>query len=343
MSKHKFQIGLLAVVFLVLLRVSIGWHFLYEGLHKFNPRHEFSAESFLAVAKGPTAELFYMLLPDLDGVGRLAVAEIEEDGKKFLTFPVYEDAWLRFRAQFEKQFAPDEDQIEEMDAVHLQFLQSLRSGAADVSQAIEQYKGGLERHRAEVASGTNNAAHQQARNWDGMMKLRTETKQWLSELNGMSVGLQNGFWRILSSEQQAIGKNPAIVTRPEKTWVPNPIIPKQLDAMNMGVTIALTAIGACLMLGLCTRLACLGGAAFLASVVLSQFPLANIYPQMPSMIGHFMFVSKDFIEMLALLALMAMPSGRWGGLDFFLWNFGGKCVCKKYGCCADEESKTGDA
>ena len=58
---------------LVILRLSLGCHFLYEGVWKItNP--EFSAEPFLTEAKGPAAPLFYAMLDDIDGRRRLQVA-----------------------------------------------------------------------------------------------------------------------------------------------------------------------------------------------------------------------------------------------------------------------------
>jgi thiosulfate dehydrogenase [quinone] large subunit len=45
---------------LVIVRVLIGWHFLYEGWVKvFNP--DWSAESFLNAAQGPLASIFYRM------------------------------------------------------------------------------------------------------------------------------------------------------------------------------------------------------------------------------------------------------------------------------------------
>ena len=43
-----------------------------------------------------------------------------------------------------------------------------------------------------------------------------------------------------------------------------------MKQINFAVTFALTAIGLCLMLGLCTPLAALGGACFMCFVVLTQ-------------------------------------------------------------------------
>ena len=105
-----------------------------------------------------------------------------------------------------------------------------------------------------------------------------------------------------------------------------------LDAM---VTVGLTAIGLCLILGLCTRLAALGGACFLVNVVLSQFPWPTVYPYSPDMVGHFMIFNKDGIELLILLLIAALPAGRWGGLDWFLWNLVGKNLYRWYGIESD--------
>ena len=101
------------------------------------------------------------------------------------------------------------------------------------------------------------------------------------------------------------------------------------------VTVGLTAIGLCLILGLCTRLAALGGACFLVNVVLSQFPWPTVYPYSPDMVGHFMIFNKDGIELLILLLIAALPAGRWGGLDWFLWNLVGKNLYRWYGIESD--------
>jgi hypothetical protein len=35
--------------------------------------------------------------------------------------------------------------------------------------------------------------------------------------------------------------------------------------------------------------------------------------------GHYLWVNKNIIEMLALLALMTLPTGRWLGLDGLIY------------------------
>jgi uncharacterized membrane protein YphA (DoxX/SURF4 family) len=106
-----------------------------------------------------------------------------------------------------------------------------------------------------------------------------------------------------------------------------------MEQINFAVTYSLTAIGACLLLGLCTRLAALGGAAFMAFVVMTQPAFPGIYPPDSPIVGHALLVNKDFIEMVALLTIAAIGAGRWGGLDFFL------CRRRGCGCCAGKPTK----
>lgn len=292
-----------------------------------------------------------MFLPDLNGVERLVVEDVtviqNEKEVQITTFPVYEEAWRTWREKFEaKYFLSDEQlnkydqetadavrklyerQRKELNEIHAMYLKTLRSGAVDLEKKIDQYRGSFERHKASRV-GLNGVGHQQERDWNQMTTLRAEAKGWITELDATGEGLRNGFWRVLTEDQKAYGQMPDIVTAPERVWVPNPITESQMQALDLAVTYGLTAIGLCLMLGLCTRLAALGGIIFLINVMLTTFPISSIYPPMPDMVGHFMFVSKDFIELVALLVIISLPVGRWAGLDFFLWNMIGKRFCRK--------------
>ena len=334
-------IGFIAVILFVVLRLSIGWHFFYEGLHKFNPRHEFSAKGFLGLAKGPTAELYYMMLPDLHGFVRLQIDPKEdvkpyeyvyfEENKektdkidKLPTLPIYEEAWTNFKKSFESKYKPNEKQQKEIDAIFGQYIRSLREYAAEIETPVQEYEKSDDRFHAEVAKNTNDAPHQRQRNWDAEMAYRGEAGVWIAELNKMGAGLHSAFGRVISPE---LGGNPSfLVTAPEKPSVPVPFFKSHMQMLDLTVSYALTAIGLCMLLGLCNRLACLGAAAFLFNVVLTTFPWPGIYPPLPDMIGHFLFVNKDFVEMVACLLLASVPVGRWGGLDFFLYHLGGKKI-----------------
>ena len=86
--------------------------------------------------------------------------------------------------------------------------------------------------------------------------------------------------------------------------------------------ITLTILGAMLLLGLCTRFA-----AIMAAVMLFMFYAAMPpWPGVPEIPGpeHSFIVNKNFIEVIALLAIAALPTGRWFGVDGMLGHWFGR-------------------
>jgi uncharacterized membrane protein YphA (DoxX/SURF4 family) len=71
-----------------------------------------------------------------------------------------------------------------------------------------------------------------------------------------------------------------------------------------------------LLVGLCTRLAAIAGAGMLMSFYMVWPP----FPGVPEAVGpeHSLIVNKNFIEALALLAIAALPTGTWFGLDAWI-------------------------
>jgi uncharacterized membrane protein YphA (DoxX/SURF4 family) len=70
LADYRRQLGVGAIIALVLLRLAIGWHFFREGLDKLSYDYgtrqyhvAFSAESFLSQAKGPLADRFHAWAP----------------------------------------------------------------------------------------------------------------------------------------------------------------------------------------------------------------------------------------------------------------------------------------
>lgn len=349
--KNRYCLPCYAIVFIVLLRIGIGWHFFYEGVHKFDPAAEFTSEGFLGIAKGVTAELYYWMLPDLDGIQRIQLGKVkDESGKDVTTFVAYEDAWQKYFKDYLTKY-PDVNK-DEAKAIFDRYLGSLRAGAADVEKDIEAFLKSRERFHEIRRTTRNDASFEQERRWNMMMKYRREAAGWTKMLNTMGNGLQSDLGRL--ADPELAGQKGQIVTAPEKQLIPpnkftniqiavpdieltlppkNSYTPSldvslrsRMDAMDLAVMFGLSAIGLCLMIGFCNRLACLGGIAFLVNVVLTTYPVPGVYPEIPSQIGNFMFVSKDVVELLALLVLASIPAGRWGGLDYFLWNYGGKQI-----------------
>jgi thiosulfate dehydrogenase [quinone] large subunit len=79
----------------------------------------------------------------------------------------------------------------------------------------------------------------------------------------------------------------------------------------------LTLVGACLILGLFTRLASVAGIGFLLLFYLCNPPFVGYFYSIPSE-GSYLIVNKNLVEVCALLVILVTGSGRFAGLDRIL-------------------------
>jgi uncharacterized membrane protein YphA (DoxX/SURF4 family) len=333
------------VAALVVLRLSLGCHFLYEGWWKVKNADIFSAAPFLSEAKGPFAPLYYSMLPDLEGRERLGIVEEEDstspsgkkfaiaaekddkgkpavaddkgaDGKLIEKYRVYKldafvNAWKGFLENVDRSYGLTTDQKQQAEALLDKYVVSAREYVTDNEEEIVSHFESRKRFAADQKAGNNGAAHQREGAWKRERVYRSEANKWLANLEGMGKDYQEAVWEMLTPEQRANGQF-------SKGW--NVLAWGRGDQINFAVTFALTAIGLCLMLGFFTRLAALGGAAFMLNVVLTQPAWPGLYPPDPAVVGHAMLINKDFIEMVALAVIATTAVGRWGGLDYFVHN-----------------------
>jgi uncharacterized membrane protein YphA (DoxX/SURF4 family) len=319
------------VVALVALRLSLGCHFLYEGVWKversdfrYDDRWKpeggdpFTARPFLALAKGPVSGFFYAMVPDINARQRLRV-ETDAKGKKSIDDSGIADRWNQVRQEFVEFYRPSDASDAAAADAHAKlakgaqetfdkFHKQLKEYLADNVDDIAAYLGSLDRFEKDPERHQT-APFQKEGRWQRMMKLREEADKWIRDIEGQERAYAHELYSLLDEKQKERGLPPA-------GW--NPFKWDQMKQINLAVTFALTAIGLCLMLGLCTRLAALGGACFMCFVVLTQFPFPGIYPPDPHVVGHALLINKDFVEMVALLVIAATGAGRWGGLDVFV-------------------------
>ncbi len=323
-----------------------------------NPDNGFSAKGFLGQAKGPTKGFYYMFLPDLGGEARLQMSEVyrtelSDDGNVVpgsskrigWTLPVFEKQWFEYFKEYcQKYNLNDPDaapQLKAAKAIMSQYVLSLREYTLENREEIRGFVASKARFEKALKSTKNNAEYQRIRDWDAQMKYRNEGEKFAKTPNDMGANMELALWDVLTPEQKEAGRLPELAYGSNRNCLMRAVAklpfiekfahPTTMGLLDLTVTLGLSAIGLCLMLGFCTRLAALGGACFMFNVVLSQFPWPTVYPYPSDMIGHSMVCNKDSIEMMLLLLLAALPSGRWGGLDWFVWNGCGKYIYRWFG------------
>jgi len=133
-----------------------------------------------------------------------------------------------------------------------------------------------------------------------------------ADLKGQTDRMKAGLEEMLTEPQKSV----TIPKSPEAaTFI------KTLDLVTICV---ITGAGAMLLIGLFTRLACVLAAGFLLLTFLSAPPFPWL-PLPPATEGNPIYVNKNLIEFMALLALAGTASGRWLGIDGLLhWMFGRK-------------------
>ncbi len=130
-------------------------------------------------------------------------------------------------------------------------------------------------------------------------KLASKRTEVVGPVKALDAQLQESAKKLLKPNQYALGAIP-----PENT----PARRASDQAMW-----ALLIFGTLLMIGLATRPAAIGAAVLLMSFYLVVPPWPGvIQPPGPE---HSLFINKNTIEAVALLAIAALPTGSWFGLD----------------------------
>jgi uncharacterized membrane protein YphA (DoxX/SURF4 family) len=311
---------MLTVVLLVALRLGLGFHFLYEGVWKIEHHNEFTAEPFLTQAKGPLAGVFYAMIPDIDGQQRLhaeLLIEKDKDGKDVVKDEALTRRWDGIRQRFLDYYRPGRKADDAVKAaferleksakeIYEKNCDAARKYLTDAWPDIKAYFAALERfHQGDVGEAgkekSQNSAFEKERRWKEMQKLRGEAKVWLDALEARESSYKQSLQDLIEKREQKDEFFSAGI---------NPFRWSRVQQINFAVTYGLSAIGLCLILGLCTRLAALGGATFMLFVVCTQPAWPGIYPPDVPQIGHALLVNKDFID----------AGAGWTGSSITCWS-----------------------
>lgn len=278
--------------------VQFDWPYIHEEVLKVAPQPDgdgFSSLGYLQGSAGPFRPLFRGLVSDIGGVERLTVESAHKriDQRYDEILRHFVSVKRPFSAEQQKQLAASRD------AIKVSITAMLNDPAFRVRLADYQAV------NARVQSDESRLSAPFSRE-----RIDADRKK-LDVISGELLALVNEPLAELAVRTQAIatveqlGAGPLPKTSEPSTWV------------DRSIKIALTTIGACLLLGLLTPVAALAAAAQLAMFYLASPP----WPGLPAATlgGHFLYVDRNLIELVAALVIATTASGRWAGLDAYVW------------------------
>jgi uncharacterized membrane protein YphA (DoxX/SURF4 family) len=349
------SISVTTAAFLVLLRVAIGWHFFWEGMHKWREfrvgptesvlgkKEPFSSAGYFREAPGPLAKFLrgYVGDPDAQALGRLEVQPIPA-GEDPATYPpkkrvptLLAAEWSDYVERFMEHYKLNDQQqteartkLDQAEAGVVAWLtkadpddktkavsKSFQSASWDARQTVPQRLKEYKAKLAEVRDTLDNKLWLMGQDVEG--KRLPQAKADLAQLRASLLAdlneehtkkLEEALDGILTPEQKQKKDASALPPAPPSTT---------LTWINNLTIYGLLVLGACLMIGLFARTACILSAGFLLLTYLCAPPFPWL-PVPPNSEGYYFYVNKNVVEMLALLALGTSASGRWFGVDALL-------------------------
>lgn len=274
---------------LVLLRLSIGWHFYSEGVDK--REGNWSAAPFFANARGPFAEQYRQMVWDSDGRLRLDRLETMTN-------------WALFKEDIALHYGFSEDQKRRAQENYIKAVEQFDWVLAENAADLEEFELGRQDvaklDTDEMRDGVSSLGGQRdtiRREWN--QKAAPALKQ-IDTIWSSYESAQNA----LASPEQAAATSPLHLIKPPTS----PFGPVDTIFIDEFVPYFDIAVGLCLLFGLFTPVAALAAAGFLGSVFLSQYP-----PTTGPTSSNY-----QLIEGIACLVLAGTGAGRFAGLDYFL-------------------------
>jgi uncharacterized membrane protein YphA (DoxX/SURF4 family) len=305
-------------------------------------RITFSAESFLRQAVGPLAGLFHLQVPDThDWPDLLAVprenkpltADQQQERSQWAAdYQARRDAAAKSKEPLPIEFPPfapyhdwavrivgdwrgvladvaaipglSDDQRRQAADAFVRRQQQLADWLAGEADAITAYQHELWRlHEMRSAPEARGLPYGEERIAAKAAETRATPLAWVAQVQEFQAGYFRDLDGVLSAEQRndpaVVAAMAAALTEPRQAW---------LGFVNVAVTVLTLSVGACLLVGLFTRIAAVVGAGFLLAIIATQPPwVAGAEPTI-----------YQTVELAGLLVLAAVGAGRWAGLDFFL-------------------------
>jgi len=277
--------------------VNFDWTYVHAETLRIPPPPQverFSSLGYLQSSAGPLRGFFRSMVPDMDGLARLTVAEAQAmiDRRHGEILNHYASAGTPFTVEQQARLAAVRDSIK-VSVAEMLNSPAFQARLADYKQL---------RQRVSTDPGSLHAPFTKERldaDRKNLDLIAAEMLEMVNEpINELAVQTQ----AIATVAQLGAGPLP----RPKDTalWV------------DTAIKLSLIAIGVCLMLGVFTPLAALAAAGQLAMFYFASPPFPG-YPA-ASVGGHYLYVDRNLIEMAAAFVIATTGSGNWAGLDAYL-------------------------
>ncbi|MEK6247606.1 MAG: hypothetical protein N2C12_05455, partial [Planctomycetales bacterium] len=262
---------------LVALRISIGWYF-FESSRQKNLDRQSSSVGFLSQATGPLANLYKSSLPDFHefrtwmSISQQATPNPHDRDQE-------PEQWQSFNqrsySDWQKRIVNDWGSTKDEVVGHFSFEENQSQKALEKfnyydgllsdhflssQQSIAEYRHEL--HRLEQFQNSSSAGEVP------FQLARIRTKQ--AEIRGAAATIQAEV-RLIEDNYKKELRDLATSDQLKKNGNP-PISPDPMASFDVFIKYTLFAIGACLTIGLFSRLASLGAGLFLLTVVGAQPP-----------------------------------------------------------------------
>jgi len=308
------RLPLVAVAALAFLRIVLGLHFFLEGLsHLRDP--DWSSAGFRKAAVGPLADFYRSELPQtgdwsatLAAVDGRSPAEAAKAWQESVVSSWRSLLVTRGRLQ---PLGPESQAAAEksLDAARTE----LADYVANIQDSLVEYRLQVQRlEDMQQRPGSRDIPFERERVAKKRRELAGQADGWMADAAAIGRKLVTEWDAQLPGDAERNRASAAI--QPTKLW-----------KADRFVSWSLATIGACLVLGIAVKFNAMGAACFLATVVASQpFWVAGAQP-----------TYDHWVEMAALFAVAALPTGGWSGLDYFLRSW-----CPLTRCCAGKDATT---
>lgn len=342
-------------VFLVLLRLAIGWLFVVEGLEKVKS-FDYAADgrirpwtsaSYLRESSGPASSFFHWQMggnADELATARLTLQPPPEVAgglnavaPRKLVSPDLADDWRGLTQRTLEHYGFDDDQRIKAQEVLDRNLDRAARWIGSIDLAVDKATGEREGTKEVENTVWPTASFKAKLTFAERIAVYRKKLAELQEMQGETFvafgrDVAGGKLRTMKSDasklrtelladlEEPLSRGLAELRTSEQAGIgalPRSPQPQVLVWTDRLIPWSLLIMGGGLLLGLFTRLNCFAGAVFL----LMLYAAMPAWPWLPENIkaeGHYLFVNKNVILALGLLVLATTRSGRWFGLDGLL-------------------------